>query len=87
MRQMTLIFMACMILVATLPAVAAGPYDIRLPASPEGCDPQAVTVVGSLQHYRIKKGDDLLELADQALYAAKADGRDCVRQFEPAERT
>ncbi len=29
--------------------------------------------------------DDLLELADQALYQAKADGRDCVRQFEPAE--
>jgi L,D-transpeptidase ErfK/SrfK len=63
MRQMTLIFMACMILVATLPAVAAGPYDIQFPSFPQGVDPQAVTVVGSLQHYRIKKGDDLLELA------------------------
>ncbi len=63
MRQMTLIFLAFMIMAAALPAVAAGPYNIRFPASPEGCDPQAVTVVGSIQHYRIKKGDDLLELA------------------------
>jgi len=63
MRQMTLIFMACIMLVATLPAAAAGPYDIRLPASPEGVDPQALTVVGAIQHYRIQKGDDLLELA------------------------
>jgi L,D-transpeptidase ErfK/SrfK len=45
------------------PAMAAGPYNIRLPKSPIGCDPQAVTVVGSIQHYRIKKGDDLLALA------------------------
>jgi L,D-transpeptidase ErfK/SrfK len=50
-------------LVASLPATAAGPYDLRLPDSPEGCDPQAATMVGSIQHYCIKKGDDLLELA------------------------
>ena len=43
--------------------MAAGPYDIHLPASSEGVDPQALTVVGAIQHYRIKKGDDLLELA------------------------
>lgn len=30
--------------------------------------------------------DDLLELADTALYQAKADGRDCVRIFEQPER-
>ena len=63
MRQMTLIFLACIMLVATLPATAAGLYDIRLPTVPEGCDPQALTVVGSIQHYRSKKGDDLLEIA------------------------
>jgi L,D-transpeptidase ErfK/SrfK len=45
------------------PAMAAGPYNVRLPSSPEGVDPQALTVVGAVQHYRIKKGDDLLELA------------------------
>ncbi len=28
--------------------------------------------------------DELLELADQALYRAKAQGRDCVCQYEPA---
>jgi len=51
-----------MVLMA-LPVLAAGPFNIRFPASPEGFDPNAVTVVGSVQHYRIKKGDDLLELA------------------------
>jgi L,D-transpeptidase ErfK/SrfK len=45
------------------PAMAAGPFSIHFPASPVGLDPQAVTVVGSIQHYRIKKGDDLLALA------------------------
>jgi L,D-transpeptidase ErfK/SrfK len=45
------------------PAIAAGPYNIRLPAAAEGVDPQALTLVGAIQHYRIKKGDDLLELA------------------------
>lgn len=63
MRQITLIFVACMMPVAPLSAIAAGPYDIRLPASPEDCSPQALTVVGSIQHYRTKKGDDLLEIA------------------------
>ncbi len=63
MRQMTLIFMVCLMLAATQPVMAAGPYNIHLPASPQGVDPQALTVVGAIQHYRIKKGDDLLELA------------------------
>jgi L,D-transpeptidase ErfK/SrfK len=44
-------------------APAAGPFPIRLPATATGVDPQALNVVGSIQHYRIKKGDDLLELA------------------------
>jgi L,D-transpeptidase ErfK/SrfK len=63
MRQKALIFMACIMVVAALPAMAAGPYNIHLPASSQGVDPQALTVVGAIQHYRIKKGDDLLELA------------------------
>jgi L,D-transpeptidase ErfK/SrfK len=63
MRPITLIFVAFMMLAAALPAMAAGPYDIALPASSEGVDPQALTVVGAIQHYCIKKGDDLLELA------------------------
>ena len=63
MRRISLIFLVALIVGSTLPAAAAGPFTFRFPASPEGCDPNAVTVVGSVQHYRIKKGDDLLELA------------------------
>ena len=48
-----------------LPAWAAGPYTIHLPATASGVDPQAVTVVGHVQHHQIKKGEDLLELARQ----------------------
>jgi L,D-transpeptidase ErfK/SrfK len=62
-RRLTLIYMACLVLAATLPAAAAGPYDIRVPASSEGVDAQALTLVGAIQHHRIQKGDDLLELA------------------------
>lgn len=46
-----------------IPALAGGPFTIRPPFSQTGIDPQAVTVVGSIQHYRLKKGDDLLEVA------------------------
>jgi len=63
MGRNSCIFLGFLILALALPAAAAGPYNIRLPASPEGCDPNAVTVVGSVQPYRIKKGDDLLDLA------------------------
>lgn len=63
MRRMSLIFLVALTLALALPAAAAGPYDIRFPASSEGCDLQALTVVGSTQHYCIKKGDDLLEIA------------------------
>ncbi|MFA5111287.1 MAG: hypothetical protein WC443_07785, partial [Desulfobaccales bacterium] len=60
---MSLICLAILILGAALPAAAAGPYHIRLPANSQGYDPDALTVVGGIQHHRIKKGDDLLELA------------------------
>jgi L,D-transpeptidase ErfK/SrfK len=63
MRPMIRFLLVSLIVLMAQPVVAAGPYNIRFPASPGGCDPSATTVVGSIQHYRIKKGDDLLELA------------------------
>ncbi len=62
-HRISLICLAILIIATALPAAAAGPYNLRFPASSQGCDPEALTVVGSIQHYRIKKGDDLLELA------------------------
>jgi L,D-transpeptidase ErfK/SrfK len=63
MRRLVQIAAALIFLVIITPAMAAGPYNIRLPASPDGVDPQALTLVGAIQHYRIQKGDDLLDLA------------------------
>jgi L,D-transpeptidase ErfK/SrfK len=63
MRNVCRFLLGVLILALAQPAMAAGPFSIRLPAGAVGVDPQAVTVVGSIQHYRIKKGDDLLELA------------------------
>jgi len=63
MRTWLILLMLLSILALSQPILAAGPYNIHPPASQTGLDPQAVTVVGSLQHYRIKKGDDLLEIA------------------------
>jgi L,D-transpeptidase ErfK/SrfK len=42
---------------------AAGPYNIRFPASAAGVDPQAVTLVGYPQHHVVRKGEDLLDIA------------------------
>jgi len=63
MRTLVRCLLTAFMVLMALPVLAAGPFNIRFPASPEGCDPNAATVVGSIQHYRIKKGDDLLELA------------------------
>ncbi len=63
MHTMVRYLLMGLIVLMAQPVLAAGPFNIRFPASPVGCDPNAVTVVGSIQHYRIKKGDDLLELA------------------------
>ncbi len=63
MRRISLILLVFLILGLALPAWAAGPYNIRRPDTRIGVDPNTVTVVGHLQHYRIKKGDDLLEIA------------------------
>ena len=54
-----------LLILLLLPGFAwgAGPYNIHLPASRPGVDPQAVSVIGSSQHHRIKKGEDLLEVA------------------------
>ena len=50
-------------LALALPARAGGPYQIHLPAGKSGVDPQAVSVVGSVQHHRLTKGEDLLDVA------------------------
>jgi L,D-transpeptidase ErfK/SrfK len=63
MRTMVRCLLFALIVLMAQPVLAAGPFNIRFPASPGGCDPNAVTVVGNIQHYRIKKGDDLLDLA------------------------
>jgi L,D-transpeptidase ErfK/SrfK len=63
MRILFRFLLAWFIMALAQPAMAAGPYNIRFPASSGGVDPQALTLVGAVQHYRIKKGDDLLELA------------------------
>ena len=63
MRTVFRFLLTWLIMALAQPAMAAGPYNIRFPASSGGVDPQALTLVGAVQHYRIKKGDDLLELA------------------------
>jgi L,D-transpeptidase ErfK/SrfK len=63
MRMVSRFLLVVLIVGLAQPVMAAGPYNIRFPSSPQGVDPQAVTVVGHIQHYRIKKGDDLLDLA------------------------
>jgi L,D-transpeptidase ErfK/SrfK len=63
MRMVCRFLLVVLIVGLAQPVMAAGPYNIRFPSSPQGVDPQAVTVVGHIEHYRIKKGDDLLELA------------------------
>jgi L,D-transpeptidase ErfK/SrfK len=44
-------------------AWAGGPFNIRLPATRTGVDPQALTVVGEVEHHVIRKGEDLLDIA------------------------
>jgi len=63
MGMMALILALWLILAGAGPALAAGPFSIRLPAAASGVDPQAVTVVGHVQHNHIRKGEDLLEIA------------------------
>jgi len=63
MRTVFRFLLAWLIIALTQPAMAAGPYNIRFPVSSGGVDPQALTLVGAVQHHRIKKGDDLLDLA------------------------
>jgi len=63
MRKLILILAACLLLGSPWPAAGAGPFSVRYPAASTGIDPRAVTVIGAPQHYRTKKGDDLLEIA------------------------
>jgi L,D-transpeptidase ErfK/SrfK len=63
MRQVSLLTAWLLSLAFTASAWGAGPFPIRLPRSLTGVDPAANNVVGQVQHYTIKKGDSLLELA------------------------
>ena len=63
MRRLAMALATWLILMGAGPALGAGPFNIHLPASKSGVDPQAVTVVGSPQHHVIKKGEDLLDIA------------------------
>ncbi len=63
MRKLFIGLIMLLLLAEVTPAGAGGPYNIRLPNTATGVDPQANNVVGSVQHYRLKKGDDLLEVA------------------------
>ncbi|MCP3924385.1 MAG: diguanylate cyclase [Desulfobacterales bacterium] len=38
--------------------------------------------ISSVQNCKASKGNDLVQFADKALYRAKADGRNCIREFE-----
>jgi L,D-transpeptidase ErfK/SrfK len=63
MAKLILILTGLLLFFPVLPAAAAGPFNIRPAATTSGIDPQADTVVGSMQHHLLKKGDDLLEIA------------------------
>lgn len=63
MRLVALILTLLMMGPAVLPATASGPYPVKFPTAITGVDPAARTVVGSLQHHVIQKGEDLLEIA------------------------
>jgi L,D-transpeptidase ErfK/SrfK len=63
MRTFAKILTILVLCLGSVSAWAGGPYSIHLPASRTGVDPQAVTVVGSLQYHMTKKGEDLLDVA------------------------
>jgi L,D-transpeptidase ErfK/SrfK len=63
MRRWAMPWAVLLILSLALPAWGGGPYNIRMPATRTGVDPQAVTVIGSPQHHTVTKGQDLLDVA------------------------
>ncbi len=63
MQQSVIALLAILTIIWSPFAWAAGPYHVRFPSTATGVDPQAVTVVGAIQRYVIKKGEDLLEVA------------------------
>jgi L,D-transpeptidase ErfK/SrfK len=63
MRPSLQVLAMSMALAAASPAWSGGPYSFRPPASRTGIDPQAMTVIGSIQQHVIRKGEDLLDVA------------------------
>ncbi len=63
MRKARLFWVISFLLAWSLPVQAGGPYQIKFPSAAGGLDPQAVTVVGGIQHHTTKRGEDLLEVA------------------------
>jgi L,D-transpeptidase ErfK/SrfK len=63
MRKLAFILAWCAVLGFAGASWAGGPFSIRQPATRSGVDPQANNVVGSVQHHRLVKGEDLLDVA------------------------
>lgn len=60
----TMVFLAFALLwLLSGAAQAAGPFQVRQPATRTGIDPEAYNVVGQPQRHVIKKGENLLDLA------------------------
>ncbi len=63
MFRIIFLLLPLLVMLLTIPAQAAGPYAVRLPAPGVTIDHNAMTVVGQPQEYTLQKGDDLLEIA------------------------
>ena len=63
MFRLISLFILVLITLLPIPALAAGPFDVRLPAPGVSVDRNALTVVGRSQEYTVKPGENLLDIA------------------------